>query len=79
MDLETNMVQYGETDQDEEAENLWKVTKVQQAKRECIWVLQKRGKSSKKTKWVAKEDEGASSKRIQLSLRIGREWVPCDA
>ena len=71
MDLETNKAQYGEMDKDEEAKNLWKVTEVQQAERECIRVIQKRGKSSKRAKRVAKEDEGPSSKRIQLGLRIG--------
>ena len=79
MDLETNMVWYGETDKDEEAENLWKVTEVQQAERERIQAIQKRGKSSKKAKWAAEEDEGTSSKRIWLGPRIGGEWVPCDA
>ena len=68
-----NMVQYGETDKDEEAENLQKVTEAQQAERECIQAIQKRGESSKKAKQVAEEDEGMSSKRIQLSLRIGGE------
>ena len=79
MDLETNMAQYRETDKDEEAKNLRKVTEVQQAERERIWAIQKRGESSKKAKQAAEEDEGTSSKRIQLGLRIGGEWVPCDA
>ena len=79
MDLETNMARYREMDKDEEAENLRKVTEAQQAERERIRAIQKRGKSSKKAKRAAEEDKGTSSKRIWLGLRIGGEWVPCDA
>ena len=80
MDLDTNLAQYGETDEDEEAKSLWKILEEQKAEQACIWAAEKKGESSKKGKRVAEEDESSQArKRSRVGTMENRGWRPCDA
>ena len=80
MDWDTNLVRYGEMDEDEEAESLRRVLEEQKAEQACIRAAEKKGESSKKGKWVAEEDELSQvRKRSQVSMMESQGWQPCDA
>ena len=80
MDLDTNLAWYGKTDEDEEAESLWKILEEQKVERAHIRVAEKKGELSKKGKQAAKEDElSQARKRSRVGTMESRGWQPCDA